>query len=66
VPKDREAAYFEPLYEWQPAGAEHLPLVELGPYLARLAIERYGGRVWFERSESDDSVFAIALPMVES
>jgi signal transduction histidine kinase len=66
VPKDQEAAYFEPLYECRPArGQRHLPAVELGPYLAKLAIERQRGRVWFERGDGDGSVFVVALPLVE-
>jgi signal transduction histidine kinase len=66
IPKDEEALYFEPLYESRPAtGARHLPIVELGPYLAKLAIERQRGRIWFERSERELSTFVIALPMVE-
>jgi CheY-like chemotaxis protein/K+-sensing histidine kinase KdpD len=66
VSKDQEASYFEPLYEVRPpADARHLPIVELGPYLARLAIERQKGRVWFERSKGDDSAFVVALPRAE-
>jgi PAS domain S-box-containing protein len=67
VPRDEEAAYFEPLYESRSgAGAGYLPAVELGPYLAKLAIERQKGRLWFERSEGGDAVFVVALPLVES
>src|SRR5262249_30351352 len=65
--KDEQAAYFEPLHEPEPvADARQLPTVELGPYLARLAIERQGGRVWAERSQRDEAVFVVALPMVRS
>ena len=65
VPRDQEASYFEPMYELRPpADARHLPIVELGPYLARLAIERQKGRVWFERGQRDDAVFVVALPRV--
>jgi len=67
VPKAQEASYFEPLCDVQPsADARHLPIVELGPYLARLAIERQRGRVWFERGQRDESVFVVALPEVRS
>jgi CheY-like chemotaxis protein/K+-sensing histidine kinase KdpD len=67
VSKEQEASYFEPMYELQPAAdARHLPMVELGPYLARLAIERQKGRVWFERGPRDDSMFVVALPRVPS
>jgi PAS domain S-box-containing protein len=66
VPKDRQSAYFEPLYESQPAAAaRHLPIVELGPYLARLAVEGNKGRVWLEMSERGESVFVVTLPSVE-
>ncbi|MGZ6087176.1 MAG: response regulator [Polyangiales bacterium] len=66
VPKDQEALYFEPLFDFRPSGgARDLPAtVELGPYLAKLAVERQGGRIWLE-SERDGSVFVIALPRVE-
>jgi signal transduction histidine kinase len=66
VPRDQEALYFEPLYEARPpAGARHLPMVELGPYLAKLAIEHQRGRIWFESGERERSAFVIALPVVE-
>jgi signal transduction histidine kinase len=67
VPKAQEASYFEPLCDLQPsADARHLPIVELGPYLARLAIERQRGRVWIERGQHNESVFVVALPEVRS
>jgi PAS domain S-box-containing protein len=66
VPKGQEALYFEPLYEPRPlTRARHLPIIELGPYLAKLAIERQKGRIWFESGERDLSTFVIALPMVQ-
>jgi PAS domain S-box-containing protein len=67
VPEDQGAASFEPWSEsLPPGGARHLPPVELGPYLARLSIERQKGRVWFERNERDGSAFVVALPHLEA
>jgi K+-sensing histidine kinase KdpD len=65
VPKEHEAAYFEPLYEMKLDGAQHLPTADLGPYLAKLAVQHQKGRLWFERNERGDSSFVIALPLVE-
>jgi K+-sensing histidine kinase KdpD len=63
VAADQESAYFEPFFEARAgADARGSPIVELGPYLAKLAIERQKGRVWLERNERDDSVFVITLP----
>jgi PAS domain S-box-containing protein len=67
IPPDQQEAYFEPMFERRPpADARRLPAVELGPYLAKLAIEQQKGRVWFERSDHDDAVFVVALPIAEA
>jgi PAS domain S-box-containing protein len=63
VPADREATCFEPLFD--SAGSGLISSVDLGLYLAKLAIERHHGRVWFDRLEGGASTFGIALPMVE-
>jgi PAS domain S-box-containing protein len=66
VPPGQESVYFEPFFDARPgADVRHLPMIELGPYLAKLAIEHQKGRVWLERGVHEDSMFVIALPRGE-
>lgn len=66
IPKERQPHIFEPFYEAVPPGAPgYRGVVALSLYLSRLAIERHGGRIWFESEEGKGSVFHLSLPLAE-
>ncbi len=63
VPIDAQPHLFEKFYRGKNATSVDTEGSGLGLYLARLIVERSGGRVWYEAGAGSGSTFAFTLPL---
>ncbi|MBI2864627.1 MAG: GAF domain-containing protein [Chloroflexi bacterium] len=65
IPQQRQSYVFEPFYEPYPAGTPgYMGVTGLGLYVAKIYIERLGGKIWFTSEEGMGSTFSLALPLL--
>jgi|GEM_PF-686056 len=65
IPREAQRRLFEKFYRADNAYALETEGTGLGLYLARLIVERFGGRIWCESDEGRGSTFHVTLPLQE-
>lgn len=62
IPPQEREAIFEPFFRGQEARRLNLPGSGLGLSIARMAMERHGGKIWVESILGKGSTFYLSLP----
>ncbi len=65
IPRDAQQRLFEKFFRADNAVVSATEGTGLGLHLARLIVERHGGRIWCESEEGQGATFAFALPLGE-
>jgi PAS domain S-box-containing protein len=63
IPRDAQPRLFEKFYRARNASIAAPEGTGLGLYLARLIVERFGGRIWCESEAGRGATFAFTLPV---
>ncbi len=64
IPGEKQARIFERFYRAHAGTAyEHASSLGVGLYLSREFVTRHGGRMWFESTEGEGSIFSFSLPL---
>lgn len=63
IPKDQQAQIFSRLFRAKNAKEKLTEGTGLGLYIVQLAVEKLGGRVWFESIENGGTTFYVSIPL---
>lgn len=63
IPKDQQAQIFSRLFRAKNAKEKLTEGTGLGLYIVRLAVEKFGGRIWFESVENAGTTFYVSIPL---
>ena len=63
IPAEQQAHIFGRFVRAENARSSEITGTGLGLYLSRELVERHGGRLWFESTEGEGTIFFLSLPL---